>query len=104
MLVIADRSLLAHRADIVSFAAAQRLPTMYPYRGYVDAGGLMAYAPIDVEQFRQAAGAVNKILRGTKPADIPVEEPTRYGSSSTSRPRRSSASNSRRSCNSVLMH
>jgi ABC-type uncharacterized transport system substrate-binding protein len=78
MLVIADRSLLAHRADIVSFAAAQRLPTMYPYRGYVDAGGFMAYAPIDVEQFRQAAGAVNKILRGTKPADLPVEEPTRY--------------------------
>jgi putative ABC transport system substrate-binding protein len=78
MLVIADRSLLAKRADIVSFAATQRLPTMYPYRGYVDAGGLMAYAPIDVEQFRQAAGAVNKILRGTKPADLPVEEPTRY--------------------------
>src|SRR5262245_27787209 len=78
MLVIADRSLLAKRADIVSFAATQRLPAMYPYRGYVDAGGLMAYAPIDVEQFRQAAGAVNKILRGTKPADLPVEEPTRY--------------------------
>lgn len=78
MLVIADRSLLAKRADIVSFAATQRLPTMYPYRGYADAGGLMAYAPIDVEQFRQAAGAVHKILRGTKPADLPVEEPTRY--------------------------
>ena len=78
MLVIADRSLLAQRTDIVSFAAAQRLPTMYPYRGYVDAGGFMAYAPIDVEQFRQAAGAVDKILRGAKPADIPVEEPTRY--------------------------
>jgi len=78
MLVIADRSLLAQRKDIVSFAADQRLPTMYPYRGYVDAGGFMAYAPIDVEQFRQAAGAVGKILHGTKPADIPVEEPTRY--------------------------
>jgi putative tryptophan/tyrosine transport system substrate-binding protein len=78
MLVIADRFLLAHRTDIVSFAAAQRLPTMYPYRGYADAGGFMAYAPIDVEQFRLAAGAVSKILRGTKPADIPVEEPTRY--------------------------
>jgi putative tryptophan/tyrosine transport system substrate-binding protein len=78
MLVIADRFLLAHRADIVSFAAAQRLPTMYPYRGYADAGGFMAYAPIDVEQFRLAAGAVSKILRGTKPADIPVEEPTHY--------------------------
>jgi putative ABC transport system substrate-binding protein len=78
MLVIADRSLLAQRKDIVKFAAAQRLPAMYPYRGYVEAGGFMAYAPIDVEQFRQAAGAVNKILRGAKPADIPIEEPTRY--------------------------
>ena len=78
MLVIADRSLLAKRADVVSFAATQRLPTMYPYRGYADAGGLMAYAPIDVEQFRQAAGAVSKILHGTKPADLPVGEPTRY--------------------------
>jgi ABC-type uncharacterized transport system substrate-binding protein len=78
MLVIADRFLLAHRKDIVSFADAHQLPTMYPYRGYVEAGGLMAYAPVDVEQFRQAAGAVNKILRGMKPADLPVEEPTRY--------------------------
>jgi putative ABC transport system substrate-binding protein len=78
MLVIADRSLLAQRKDIISFAAAQRLPTMYPYRGYVEAGGFMAYAPIDVEQFRQAAGAVSKILHGMKPAQIPVEEPTRY--------------------------
>jgi ABC-type uncharacterized transport system substrate-binding protein len=78
MLVIADRFLLAHRVDIVNFAAAQRLPAMYPYRGYVDAGGFMAYAPIDVEQFRQAAGAVDKILKGIKPTDIPVEEPTRY--------------------------
>ncbi|MFZ0261407.1 MAG: ABC transporter substrate binding protein, partial [Pseudolabrys sp.] len=45
---------------------------------YADAGGLMASAPIDVKQFRQAAGAVSKILHGTKPADLPVGEPTRY--------------------------
>jgi putative ABC transport system substrate-binding protein len=77
-LVIADRFLLANRKDIVSFAEVHRLPTMYPYRGYVEAGGLMAYAPVDVEQFRHAASAVNKILRGTKPADLPVEEPTHY--------------------------
>jgi putative tryptophan/tyrosine transport system substrate-binding protein len=78
LLIIADRFLLANRKDIVNFAEVQRLPTMYPYRGYVEAGGLMAYAPVDVEQFRNAAGAVNKILRGTKPADLPVEEPTHY--------------------------
>jgi putative tryptophan/tyrosine transport system substrate-binding protein len=78
MLVIADRFLLAHRDQIVDFAAAHRLPTMYPYRGYVDAGGLMSYAPSDIEQFRRTAGAVDKILRGTKPADLPVEEPVRF--------------------------
>ena len=78
MVVIADRSLLAHRAEIVNFAAAERLPTIYPYRGYVDAGGFMSYAPIDVDQFRHAASAVDKILRGAKPGDLPVEEPIRF--------------------------
>jgi len=78
MVVIADRSLLAHRAEIVNFAAAERLPTIYPYRGYVDAGGFMSYAPIDVDQFRHAASAVDKILRGVKPGDLPVEEPIRF--------------------------
>jgi putative ABC transport system substrate-binding protein len=78
MLVIADRFLLAHRSEIVAFAAAHRLPTMYPYRGYVDSGGLMSYAPSDIEQFRRTAGAVDKILRGAKPADLPVEEPIRF--------------------------
>jgi putative ABC transport system substrate-binding protein len=70
--------LLAHRSEIVAFAAAHRLPTMYPYRGYVDSGGLMSYAPSDIEQFRRTAGAVDKILRGAKPADLPVEEPIRF--------------------------
>ena len=78
MVVIADRFLLAHRSEIVNFAAAQRLPTMYPYRGYVDAGGLVSYAPVDVDQFRRAAEAVDKILRGAKPGEIPVEEPVRF--------------------------
>jgi putative ABC transport system substrate-binding protein len=76
MLVIAF--LLAHRNEIVDFAAAHRLPAMYPYRGYVDAGGLISYAPSDIEQFRRTAGAVDKILRGAKPADLPVEEPVRF--------------------------
>jgi putative tryptophan/tyrosine transport system substrate-binding protein len=78
MLVVADRAMFAHRGEIVAFAADQRLPTMYPYRGYVDAGGLMSYAPNDVEQFRRTAVSVDKILRGAKPADLPVEEPVRY--------------------------
>ena len=75
--VLADRSLLAHRRRIVEFAAARRLPGMYPYREYVDAGGLMSYAPSNTELFRGAAIYVDKILKGAKPGDLPVQEPTK---------------------------
>jgi putative ABC transport system substrate-binding protein len=78
MMVIADRFLLAHRMQIVTFAATNRLPAMYPYRGYVEAGGLMSYATNDVEQYRRTAGYVDRILKGAKPADLPVEEPTKF--------------------------
>jgi putative ABC transport system substrate-binding protein len=78
MFVVADRFLLAHRTQIVDFAATNRLPTMYPYRSYVEAGGLMSYAPNDLDQFRRAAIYVDKILKGAKPADLPVEEPTKF--------------------------
>jgi putative ABC transport system substrate-binding protein len=76
--VLADRSLLAHRRRIVEFAAARRLPGMYPYREYVDAGGLMSYAPSNIELFRGAASYVDKILKGAKPGDLPVQEPTKF--------------------------
>jgi putative ABC transport system substrate-binding protein len=78
MIVLADRFLLAHRKEIVDFAAAQRLPAIYAYRGYVEAGGLMSYAPSDLDQFRRTAGYVDNILRGAKPADLPVQEPTQF--------------------------
>ena len=78
LFVLADRFLLAHRAQIVAFAAANRLPTMYAYRAYVEAGGLMSYAPNDLDQFRRTAVYVDKILKGAKPADLPVEEPTKF--------------------------
>jgi len=78
LLVVADRLLLAHRMRIVDFAAARRLPGMYPYREYVDAGGLMLYAPSNIELFRGAAIYVDKILKGSKPADLPVQQPTRF--------------------------
>jgi putative ABC transport system substrate-binding protein len=78
MMVIADRFLLAHRMEIVNFAATHRLPAIYPYRGYVDAGGLMSYATNDIEQYRRTAGYVDRILNGAKPADLPVEEPTKF--------------------------
>jgi putative ABC transport system substrate-binding protein len=77
MIVLADRFLLAHRMEIVNFASKSRLPAMYPYRAYVEAGGLMSYAPSDTEQFRRTATYVDRILKGAKPADLPVQQPTR---------------------------
>ena len=78
LVVIADRFLLAHRKQIIEFAAVNRLPTMYPYREYVDAGGLISYAPSNIELFRGAATYVDKILKGAKPGDLPIQEPTKF--------------------------
>jgi len=78
MMVIADRLLLALRMPIVNFAARNRLPAIYPYRGYVEAGGLMSYAPSDIEQIHRTAGYVDKILRGAKPGDLPVQQPVKF--------------------------
>jgi putative ABC transport system substrate-binding protein len=78
MIVMVDRFLLAHRAEIVNFAAMSRLPAMYGYRSYVDAGGLMSYAPNDLDQYRRTARYVDKILKGAKPADLPIQEPTKF--------------------------
>src|SRR5262249_51349041 len=63
---------------ISALALAARLPTTYSTRGYVEAGGLMSYGPNFPALFRRMADYVNKILRGTKPEDLPVEQPTRY--------------------------
>jgi putative ABC transport system substrate-binding protein len=76
--VIADRFLLAHRARIVEFAARRRLPAMYSFREFVDAGGLMSYSPSYTDLFRRAAGFVDRILNGAKPGDLPVEEPQKF--------------------------
>jgi putative ABC transport system substrate-binding protein len=78
MTVLSDRFLLAHRKEIVSFAAANQLPAVYPYRAYVDDGGFMSYAPNDIDQFRRTAIYVDKILKGAKPADLPVQEPIKF--------------------------
>ena len=58
--------------------ARHRLPAVYPYRYFVTAGGLMSYGPDFNEQFRGAAGYVDRILKGEKPADLPVQAPTKY--------------------------
>jgi ABC-type uncharacterized transport system substrate-binding protein len=78
LIVLADRLLLSSRKQIVAFAASRSLPAIYPYREYVDAGGLLSYAPSNIDRFRHTAIYVDKILRGAKPADLPVEQPTTY--------------------------
>ena len=78
LILLADRFLLAERTRIVEFAAKRRLPTMYPYREMVKAGGLMSYSPSYPDLFRRAATFVDKILKGAKPGDLPVEQPTKF--------------------------
>jgi len=69
---------IAKRSEIASFARKNRLPAMFPTREYVDLGGLMAYGPSLSDMFRRAAAFVAKILKGAKPADLPVEQPTKF--------------------------
>jgi len=66
------------RIRLVDLAAKNRLPTVFPFRENVDAGGLMSYAPNGADSFRRAATYVDKILKGAKPADLPVEQPTKF--------------------------
>ena len=73
-----DPLMNTNRIRIDTLALAARLPTMHGFREYVEAGGLMSYGPNFPDLFRRAAEYVDKILRGTKPADIPVEQPTKF--------------------------
>jgi ABC-type uncharacterized transport system substrate-binding protein len=63
---------------IIALAAKHRLPAVYPYRYFVNGGGLMSYGPDTIEQYRRAAGYIDRILKGEKPADLPVQAPTKY--------------------------
>lgn len=78
MLTIADAFLWSQRAQVVSLAARHRLPAIYPEHEFATDGGLMAYGIRVSENFRRAATYVDKILRGTKPADLPIEQPTKF--------------------------
>ena len=66
------------RTEIASFAQRNRLPAMYPHNDYVDAGGLMSYGPSISALYHRAAFYVDRILKGAKPADLPVERPTKF--------------------------
>jgi ABC-type uncharacterized transport system substrate-binding protein len=67
-----------HPQSIVTLASRHKLPAVYPFRYFVDAGGLICYGPDFLDQYRRAAGYVDRILKGEKPADLPVQAPTKY--------------------------
>lgn len=78
LIVTASPTTTLNRHLIVALAARHRLPTMYPQRFYVNAGGLASYGPDFLDQLRQAAAYVDRILKGENPADLPVQVPTKY--------------------------
>ncbi len=77
-LLVSETMALPARTKLLDFAAQSRLPAMFNNRDYVRAGGLMSYSPNYLDMFRHAAAYVDRILKGAKPADLPVEQPTRF--------------------------
>jgi ABC-type uncharacterized transport system substrate-binding protein len=78
LIVMPDGFLNVYRAEIVSLAGRYRLPTVYPWRFFAEIGGLLSYGSVQSDMFRTAATYVDRILRGEKPADLPVQAPTKY--------------------------
>jgi putative tryptophan/tyrosine transport system substrate-binding protein len=78
LIIVPDRFLLTYRASVLQFMAEQRLPGMFPFRQFVQEGGLLAYGPDYTDMYRRAATYVVKILQGAKPADLPMEQPTKF--------------------------
>jgi ABC-type uncharacterized transport system substrate-binding protein len=78
LIVVVSSWATVHRDLIIALAARHRLPAIYPYRYFVTGGGLVSYGADLVDQYRRAAGYVDRILKGEKPADLPVQAPTKY--------------------------
>jgi putative ABC transport system substrate-binding protein len=78
LMVVSTPLLFGMRSQVAALASKHRLPAIYPLPANADAGGLMTYGPNDSEYYRQAAVFVDKILKGAKPADLPVEQPTKF--------------------------
>ena len=78
MIVIGDTLMSAHQKSIADFALKNRLLSCYTLREFVEAGGLMSYGTNFADMWRRAAVFVDKILKGAKPADLPVEQPTKF--------------------------
>ena len=78
MIVLPGTETITHRELITTLAARHKLSAVYPYRYFVSTGGLICYGPDELQQHRQAAGYIDRILKGEKPADLPVQAPTKY--------------------------
>jgi putative ABC transport system substrate-binding protein len=78
LIVLPDSFLTVHRAEVTSLAARYRLPAVYPFRQFAELGGLLSYGVDLLENWRGAAGYVDRILKGEKPADLPVQVPSKY--------------------------
>jgi putative ABC transport system substrate-binding protein len=78
VLVLLDALFLTHQRRIVELAARTRVPALYPVREFVEGGGLMAYGPNQPDLLRRAAAYVDKILKGAKPSELPIEQPTKF--------------------------
>jgi putative ABC transport system substrate-binding protein len=78
LIVFDDPVIWSHRQRIVAAAAEQRYAVMYGYRDFVDEGGLISYGPDRIELYRRTAVYVDRILKGAKPAELPVEQPTKF--------------------------
>jgi putative tryptophan/tyrosine transport system substrate-binding protein len=91
LVIVSDPFIVAHRALIMGLAARHRLPAIYPFRYFATAGGLVSYGVDRDDSYRRVAAYVHRILRGAKPADLPVEAPTKFELVSTSKPRKRSA-------------
>jgi putative ABC transport system substrate-binding protein len=78
LIIVPGGSATAHRGLIVALASQHKLPAIYPGRHFITSGGLISYEPDYVDQYQRAAGYVDRILRGEKPADLPIQTPTKY--------------------------
>jgi putative tryptophan/tyrosine transport system substrate-binding protein len=78
LIVMPEAFTVAHRVEITSLATRYRLPTIYPYRSFAELGGLLSYGTDLTDNFRRAAGYTDRILRGTKPSELPVQAPVKF--------------------------
>ena len=78
LIVLTGGAVLVHRDLIITLAARHRLPAVYPFRYYAADGGLISYGPDTIDPYRRAASYVDRILKGEKPGDLPVQAPTKY--------------------------